>query len=531
MKKGNNAPAQKLSHQDESFANGIQSNMKHNGLEGAITGYGTAGQGSQLSQTDTLYQNARFYLISNMRPILSQMYVEHGIVQTIVDVPVDDGMRGGVEIKTSQLSPDELEKLNMAMEENDDIGTFGQALKWNRLFGGAGVVIITGQDPEEELNMDELEDDLLEFRAVDMWELFWSKQNTEDYASVIDGKDQEPEFFNYYGKKLHKSRVIMMKGLVAPSFIRPRLRGWGFSVIEALVRSINQYLKSTDLAFEVLDEFKLDIFKIDGLAQILLRADGESLVQRRIALANYQKNYQNALSMDAKDSYEQKQLSFSGLAEVGQGIRMQIASDLRMPLTKIFGISSAGFSSGEDDIENYNSMVESTIRQKYKFGLLKLIKVRCANMFGFVPDDLVINFKSLRVLPADMEETVKTQKFSRLLQARQAGEISSKEFKEGCNKDELFPIQIDESQDTLTSGKEGEGEGVKGEKASGEAGSKIGPKSAPSAPSGKKANSLKGVDPTRWEMAKEKCIQERGSIHWKVVNSIYLKLGELNEQV
>jgi hypothetical protein len=176
MKKGNNTPAQKLSHQDESFANGIQSNMKHNGLEGAITGYGTAGQGSQLSQTDTLYQNARFYLISNMRPILSQMYVEHGIVQTIVDVPVDDGMRGGVEIKTSQLSPDELEKLNMAMEENDDIGTFGQALKWNRLFGGAGVVIITGQDPEEELNMDELEDDLLEFRAVDMWELFWSKQ-------------------------------------------------------------------------------------------------------------------------------------------------------------------------------------------------------------------------------------------------------------------------------------------------------------------------------------------------------------------
>ena len=50
-----------------------------------------------------------------------------------------------------------------------------------------------------------------------------------------------------------------MKGLTAPSFLRPRLRGWGFSVVEKLVRSINQYIKATDLGFEVLDEFKLDV--------------------------------------------------------------------------------------------------------------------------------------------------------------------------------------------------------------------------------------------------------------------------------
>ncbi len=482
------SPIKRISktHQEASFENGI-SEVKTNGLEGAITGMGSLAGSSQLSQTDTLYKNIRTYLVSNMRPLLSQLYVEHGIVQTIVDVPVDDGMRGGIEIKTAQLSTQDLEKLEMEIEENDDIGIFAQALKWNRLYGGAGVVIITEQDPEDPLDMESIEGSLLEFRAVDMWELFWSKQNTEDYAGAINGVDPQFEYFNYYGQKLHKSRVIMMKGLVAPSFIRPRLRGWGFSVIESLVRSINQYLKSTDLSFEVLDEFKLDIFKIDGLAQILLRSDGESLIQRRIALANYQKNYQNALSMDSKDSYEQKQLSFSGLAEVGQGIRMQIASDLRMPLTKIFGVSSAGFSSGEDDIENYNSMVESTIRQKYKFGLLKLVKIRCMHLFGFVPDDITISFKSLRVLPADMEETVKSQKFSRLLQARQAGEISSQEFKEGCNKDELFPIQINPNIDTLkpeiqkeTSKASAESEGKA---------SKTGPKGAPIAPEGKKAGS------------------------------------------
>src|SRR5208283_5766536 len=101
------------------------------------------------------------------------------------------------------------------------------------------------------------------------------------------------------------------------------------------------------------------------------------------------------------------------------GIRMQIASDMRMPLTKVFGISAAGFSSGEDDIENYNSMVESSIRQKGKFDIIKMIKLRCQKMYGFVPDDITIEFKPLRVLSSEQEENVKNAKHARLMQTVQ----------------------------------------------------------------------------------------------------------------
>lgn len=438
------APPRLLSREMTSEAE----NMVRNGLSEAIMGFTPQSMGVQLSQAETLFKNNRWYLISNMRQLLSQIYVEHGLIRTVVDVPVDDAFRHGYRIKTKQLSPEELEKLEAEIDREGDVHVGSQAQKWNRLYGGAGIIILTDQDPETPFDISSIrEGDALEYRAVDMWELYWDKQNTEGYDVTL--QEQEYEFYSYYGLKLHKSRVLKMKGLTAPSFIRPRLRGWGFSIIESVVRSINQFLKETDLTFEVLDEFKLDIYKLDGLATTLMSDEGTAQVRKRVQMTNQQKNFQNAITLDSKDDYVQKQLTFAGLAEIMKEIRMQIACDLRMPLTKIFGISAAGFNSGEDDIENYNSMVESEVRAKTKYEFIKMLEIRCQRMFGMVPSDLSISYEPLRVLSSEQEENVKNAKFARLMQAKQANEITSLEFRDACNKEELLPIQLETDDQTL----------------------------------------------------------------------------------
>lgn len=428
-----------------------------NGLSDAI-GFGEFGfpgnQGTpwstQVSDTTTIFKNLRWYLISNFRQVLSEAYVELGLIQTIVDVPVDDALRGGIEIISKQLDEDEIKQLQISIDRDDDLGTAGQAAKWNRLFGGAGILIMTDQDPETELDLDLItKDSPLEFRAVDMWELFWDKQNTEGYDPEI--QTEEFEFYNYYAQNIHKSRVMRLKGFIAPSFIRPRLRGWGFSVVEVLVRSINQYLKATDLSFEVLDEFKIDVYKVKNLVNTLLSPNGDQAVKKRIQLANWQKNYQNAVVMDSEDDWDHKQLSFAGLAEAQAGIRKQVCSDLRMPATKVFGSSENGGlgNTDQNDMENYNSMVESQVRNKLKYDILRMVEIKCMKLFGEIPDDLEIKFKPLRVLTSEQEENVKTQKFNRALQAKAANEITTFEFRETVNKGNLLDIQLDTKGDEL----------------------------------------------------------------------------------
>jgi phage-related protein (TIGR01555 family) len=408
----------------------------------------------KINTIDSLADNLRFYLFSNFRQILAQAYVEIGLFGTICDVPVDDALRGGIEITSKQLGEKNINDLLAYMEEKDDLGTVGGAMKWSRCFGGGAIIpIVEGQDPEKELDLEGIkEGDHIEFRDVDLWELFSQHQNTDSYSQYEPDPSLnylQQEFFQYYKTKLHKSRVFKFMGRRAPSFIRPRLRGWGLSEIEATVRSFNQYIKNANVAYELVDEMKLDIFKLKGLAAALQTVEGEQLAMRRIRMANARKNYLNATALDSEDDFQQRQISFSGLGEVSANARMQVASDLKMPLTKIFGISAAGFNSGEDDIETYNGMIESTLRPKARPNIIKVVKMRSMEMYGVIPDDLTVAYKPLRVLGAVDEQTIKTGKLTGLLAARGANEISKFEFREAVNRERLMGITLDTDADKL----------------------------------------------------------------------------------
>jgi len=408
---------------------------------GAIGAYG----GSQLSQTDTMFKNNRWYLISNYRQLLSEMYIEHGIVQTLVDQPVDDAFSRGYTIKSGELDADDIEKLEVYLERSRFIETLKTALKWSRLYGGGAILIVDEDKPDTPFDITKLnEKSNIELKAVDLWELYQLNAGVVLDVYSEDKLPEDGDFFHYYGKRVHKSRVYRIEGKEAPSFTRPRLRGWGLSVMEKVVRSLNQYLKNQDVIFELLDEAKVDVYKITGFNSALMTAGGTAKVSNRIQAGNMIKNFNHAVTMDKEDDYEQKQISFSGMAEILVQIRQGIAADLRMPVTKLFGISSAGFNSGEDDIENYNAMIESEIRSKVKYITVDLIGLACQKLFGFIPEDLQIEFKSLRILSAKEEEDVKDRKFNRVQSALQIGGISTDEYKQAINKDSLLPVEIDE---------------------------------------------------------------------------------------
>lgn len=437
-------------------AQDVLKNMVKNGLGGALGFPGGGGFGwpnnpwsEQLSDPTTIFKNLRWFLLSNYRQVLSEAYVELPLLQTLVDVPVNDALRGGITIKSQELDEDEIKELQISLARDNDLGTIGYAAKWNRLFGGAGIMAIVDQDPLVPFDPSLITEDAdFEIRAADMWELTWETQNVGGYNPSTQETDFD--FYNYYGERIHNSYVKKLRGLQAPSFIRPRLRGWGFSIAEGLVRSLNQYLKATDLTFEVLDEFKVDVYRVKNLVNTLVSPTGQQQVRERFQEANWLKNYQNAIVMDSEDEYQQKQLSFSGLAEVMQGIRMQVASDMRFPMVKLFGTPATGLGADdESSIEVYNMMVESEVRSKIAFDIVWVLELKCQKLFGYIPEDIEIEFKPLRELSAVDTETVKTQIFTRLFQAKTAGELSTFEFRDACNKGNLLPIVLDTKGDEL----------------------------------------------------------------------------------
>lgn len=403
--------------------------------------------GAPVSQADTMQYNLRYYLLSNNRQLLAQMYVEHGIVQTLVDQPVADAFRAGFEIKSSQLDGNDVEKILHYFEKNRVIESLKQALAWARLFGGGCIMLITPQNPESKFTLESLRDKTpIIFRAGDMWELYQDKINVE--GDMHPSADDD-EFYHYYAKRVHKSRVMRFSGKEAPSFIRPRLRGWGMSELERLVRSLNSYLKNQDVVFDLLDEAKVDVFKIQGFNNAMLSAVSTNSISARIQFANMLKNYNHALTMDVNDEYEQKQMTFSGLDAMLQQIRIGVAADLKMPVSKLFGISVAGFGSGEDEIENYNSMIDGEIRAGAKGAVIELVQIACQQLFGFAPEDLDITWNPLRILSAEQEEKVKDSQAERIIKFHSAGLIDALTAKKAINKDSLISVEVDETDEVF----------------------------------------------------------------------------------
>lgn len=411
----------------------------------SMSGFMGAGYGQQIDQTTTLTLNNRLNLITQDRLLLSKLYVQHGIVQSLIDQPVDDAFRTGFDISTAQLKPEEVEAIVVFMERNGITSEIMQAIKWARLFGGGGLITVTGDDHSTPMDITKLGNkDPLSFKAADLWEL----NDQQQTASPLYAIDTEIPY-SYYNIRLHRSRVLPIFGKRPPSWYRPQLRGWGLSELEKLIRSFNQYVKSQDVIFELLDEAKIDVMKINGFNQALANPGTTEKITKRIQDGNRIKNYQNAIVMDKEDDYDQKQMAFTGLGEMLLQNRQGIAGDLKMPMTKLFGMSAAGFSSGEDDIENYNGMCESEIRRPNKYVVVDVIRTICQHLFGMVPTDITIHWRPMRVLSAEQMETIKDKQFNRVLRATDAGLMLPPETKRAINQERLLPIAIDEKAEII----------------------------------------------------------------------------------
>lgn len=437
-----------------------QSELKDAKLQNSFTGLvsGVMSQSNLTSFNPALQNNIYAPLTINWT-LLMYMYKTHGIIQTMIDMPVLDALRGGLELHSDHLDQEEIGELEDALEEDGVLNAIGDAFIWARLFGGGALIVNTESAYDEELTVDEIEEGgKVEFYDACRWEL------------GADSRIPKSGFYNFYEKRVHASRVMTIVGKRAPFILRAQLSDWGMSEIERVLEDFNSYIRGKNVIYEIMQEAKVDVYMLEGLKAQLASSTGTAITTSRVQQMNQLKNFSNALVMDKNDEYLQKQLSFAGLSDMMAENRIGIASALRMPLSKIFGISAAGFNSGEDDIENYNAMVESEVRQPMKPIVRKILQMKVRSLFG---DDLDINFKfkPLRILSAKDEEDIKRSKSERLLQMYDRMLMSSKEVGEAAQKDNLVPIALDAEKGLLddhpapavTSMSEGVGQGPKDE--------------------------------------------------------------------
>lgn len=100
--------------------------------------------------------------------------------------------------------------------------------------------------------------------------------------------------------------------------------------------------------------------------------------------------------MDSKDEFATHSYSFSGIADVILRFAEQVSGATGIPLVRLFGQSPSGFSTGDGDLENYYSRVNSSQERKLRRHIRRLMDISWRSLFGKpLPDDFTFVFNKL----------------------------------------------------------------------------------------------------------------------------------------
>ena len=428
-----------------SLSNRIEGNL--GGGQASITSFSPIARQSIASPYTLLYTQ------------LGYIHKSCGIVRTTIEEPVLDAFRGGVDLESVELG----EKISDIIERAEDTDAwpkYKESFSLARLFGGSGLMAITDQDPATPLDLTRIKGRRLRFHPVSRWEIVSPYKLPEDSEYFGGTNFSEMPYFNnpnsdcyiFYGNKVHKSRIITMtSGHMVPWWIRWQLQGWGYSEMETLLEPINFYFRTINLIYELMHEGKVDVYKIKGLRNMLMTEGGTEKAQRRLMNMNRLKSYLNAIALDVGDEFEQKQITWAGLAEIWRESRIEVSCSTRTPMLVLFGQSSdSGLNkSSEEVLQVYHGMIGSQIREPSRSGTRKMLDIISANVFGdtFKID---VKFKPLQVLGAVEEEAVKTSQQARYQNLWRDHLITDQELALLVEKSTLLPIPMQAALDGQT---------------------------------------------------------------------------------
>ena len=331
-------------------------------------------------------------------------YQSSWIARRICDVIPSDMIREWREIKSDDADEIRAEEDRLLLPNKIE-----NALSLSRLYGGAGIVMITNQDLTQPLDPRKIKKgDLKRLVVLDRWLLGTGDMRVDDFLSE---DFLSPAFFMVAGTGMvHHSHVVRIKGEPLPPRISMMAQGWGDSSLRQAMEVVEDFTASVAGVAEGMQEFNVDVIKREGLMEALSSSE-ENAIRKRFQLFGLMKSITNVALLDDREQFERKALSFAGISEIVEQQMKLVAGASHTPVTKLFGDSAKGLNAtGEGDDVNYNAYIRSQQASTLDPALRKLDEVLVRSAIGNFPKDFNYVWNPLEVQsPNEMATANKTQ--------------------------------------------------------------------------------------------------------------------------
>lgn len=329
--------------------------------------------------------------------MLGRLYMGEGLATKIIKTPADDMTRKWIEIANDDKGDIQEHLDNLRVEEKTNEG-----IQWQRLYGGSIIYmgIMDGKDSKEPLDMKKAKS-IEWLEVIDRSNIILDTSLfVENTQSANFGKMEIYDCMvgpNLIQKQIHRSRVLEFFGNPVPNGIAEQdinVKYWGMSTLQTIWRNLASYGSAIQSIDNILYEFIIGKYKINGLAE-KLASGNESQVVARMEMIQMYKSVIHAILLGESEDYIRDVVSVAGLSELWDRYMIHLSAVAEIPVTKLFGRSPAGENAtGEGDLKNYYDMIQSKQKLDLRSPLQKLVDI-IAEIYKIPGDNHKITFNPL----------------------------------------------------------------------------------------------------------------------------------------
>ena len=303
------------------------------------------------------------------QPELDALYT-YGLIRRIVDSIANEVTKKLTTVEVGdETEAEEIEWLpqfDEFLKQTEFHQAFSEVIKYQRLYGGAGLVLLIddGLPPEEPVDETRIRS-INGYVPLSRHELipddvtFIDYSRPTHYRITTSQKLSDVQTESAVNLRIHHSRVARFDGLWLPYRLRTTNSGWGQSVIGSVWYAIKKYWSALDGLGEIAEDASLFVHQIPGLFQ-RIASGNESDLKKRLEANSLSRSVYGGLAIDTEEQVDFLSRNLSGLKDALDPFIQEIQAALGWPKSILTGESPGGMGKeGRFEERMWASIVES----------------------------------------------------------------------------------------------------------------------------------------------------------------------------
>jgi phage-related protein (TIGR01555 family) len=276
----------------------------------------------------------------------------HGIPRRYVDAISDEILRHRTTITLGGDSqpngPDTIRAFEEHLKATQFHAALAEVVKLQRLYGGAGLVLLIddGQEPDQPVDLARIRA-LRGYVPLSRHELIPEDFTITDYSKPSHYRittsqrvtaDQQGSYVNV---RIHSSRVARFDGLYLPWNVRVRNTGWGQSVLQLIWEAYKRYESALAGLENMTSDADLFVHKIPGLFQ-RIASGNESDLRKRLEANSLSRSVYGGMVVDTEEDLTFLNRALANIANATDPFVKDLQAATGWPSSILMGDSPGG---------------------------------------------------------------------------------------------------------------------------------------------------------------------------------------------